>query len=324
MSAGGPPLRSVVLHLEPCGALSLPPATGRLVHGAFFDILGERHPDLADALHPNGQGGVAEADAWRAAGSPTAPGTETVRWPPFTLSPLGVPAEPLHDGWTTLRITSLDGRLSDWLGGLEAGDLDAIRVGRIAPVEFRLRAIAKDPEQDPWAGASFWEELVASWGMQPGVSPLVRLDFETPTTFRKSSRSRRWNELFPTPQEVFTPLLEKWHAFAPADLRFPVDVDLDGVIMTSRYELESCYVTGGFPAKGFRGWCEYEINRAVDEITARAIHVLTGFAFFAGIGSMPTMGMGQAWPSHPQPRRPAARRFGRRRKRGTPTPPQPS
>ncbi len=271
-------------------------------------MLGEHRPDLAAELHPNDEGPT----PWDSPTLlPTRDGIEDTarlllppqprpqRWQPFTLSPLGTPVQPRAHGSTTLRITSVHHGLSDWLGGLEAEDFGSIRLGRVDPVDLRVLTILKDAEQDPWAGASSWQDLVARWTTPRRVSSLVRLDFLTPTTFRKASGHRRWNVVFPTPEEVLGSLAEKWEAFAPLRLRFASNVDLEGAVMASRYQLESCYLTdGGFPAKGFHGRCEYRTAKDADDVTTRVVHVLIDFAFYAGIGSMTTMGMGQVWPSH--------------------------
>jgi CRISPR-associated endoribonuclease Cas6 len=271
LTAGDPPtLRSVVVFLEPGGPLRVPADSGPLVHRWFFRML-VRYPDgsgdLAGTLH------------------------ERAVFKPFTLSPLvRLPrdaAPTALDPCPALRVTSVDPRLSRWLGHLEAEQLDTVRVG---PSWLRAVAVATDATVSTWADAVTFEALARRWQEAGSVPDRVTLHFVSPTAFRQDGH----NVIFPLEAEVFRSLARKWRQFAPPGLALPPALEEPGLIHASRYELQSVYrADGEFPQKAFQGWCEYVIDRRAEQAVACGVQMLADFAFYAGVGSMTTMGMGQ-------------------------------
>lgn len=298
MSETAHPLRSVVFILQPERLETGPGVTGPMVHAALFrGLLGRFRPDLATQLHP-GKGMPSEA---RASGPPS-DGMRSRELQPFTLSTC----------WNTggllrLRMTSLSAPLSEWLA-----DLDLETVGRltIGDTPFRAVAILSDATQDPWAGSTSWAALALRWKAQRRFPPGFRLDFASPTTFRKASGERRWNVLFPAEEEVLRSLADKWRRFAPPALRLPSGIEASGLVMAARYRLRSEYLSHWpYPQKAFLGWCEYRVDHRAPSAVVRAIHMLIEFAFYAGVGAMTTMGLGQV---RPRPWPPAPRHAYRR------------
>jgi CRISPR-associated endoribonuclease Cas6 len=119
-------------------------------------------------------------------------------------------------------------------------------------------------------------------------SKKIKLKFHSTTTFRDNDR----HIIFPQEKYLFNSLLSKWKEFGGEKL--VVDsVDFSKIII-SRYELESVMEEfKNYTIKGFRGYCEYELDNNLSLDKIRDINLLADFSFYSGVGYKTTMGLGQ-------------------------------
>jgi CRISPR-associated endoribonuclease Cas6 len=132
--------------------------------------------------------------------------------------------------------------------------------------------------------------------MEGGALPgRVRLGFASPTAFD----SGKGNILFPEPSLVFRSLWEKWNAHAPWEIGGDILTELVGAARVEAHRLHTQPVKLKLDGKlrffkGFVGWCEFSTGPKASPEVQRVLHLLADFAFYAGVGSKTTMGMGQA------------------------------
>jgi CRISPR-associated endoribonuclease Cas6 len=110
------------------------------------------------------------------------------------------------------------------------------------------------------------------------------LDFVSPTCFRSQGISL----LFPSPDLLFSSIMERWNTFTPIPLDFKI------LPFVSRYKLSTRLVQ--FPKyrmTGFIGTVEYSFPKAADSATRQGICTLAQYAGFTGIGYKTAMGMGE-------------------------------
>lgn len=121
-------------------------------------------------------------------------------------------------------------------------------------------------------------------------TPLITLEFVTPTSFRKNEMQ----VVLPQPELVFTSLLKRWNAFS--ELKIPEEhAAYLPSIKVSSYDLHTQLVHfSRYKIIGFKGRVEYELPEDVSEAFLREVNALADFAFYAGIGAKTAMGMGQA------------------------------
>lgn len=116
----------------------------------------------------------------------------------------------------------------------------------------------------------------------------IKLKFHSTTTFRVNKR----HIIFPQAKYLFNSLLSKWKEFT--DIKLEVTSKDFARINISRYELESAMEQfKGYPMKGFRGFCEYELGYDLSDENVKDINLLADFAFYGGVGYKTTMGLGQ-------------------------------
>lgn len=113
---------------------------------------------------------------------------------------------------------------------------------------------------------------------------VIELEFLSPTSFKQTQIIQP----FPLPELVFSSLLRRWNAFAPAEFQLPL-IEWRG--LTSAYELKTwaMKMKGGAEI-GAKGWVRYEFS---DSEQAKIATSLAHFAGFAGVGRKTAMGMGQ-------------------------------
>ena len=140
-------LVSLVLFLEPQGAVEMPADLGRAVHAWFLGRVREDNPPLAERLH--------EGHALR----------------PFTLSPL----RGARRGLRWLRITALEPGLAEWL--LRTTWPGEIELG---PVSFRVQGVTSEPQEHPWAGRATYEALLDRLLGAEEPEARVELEFASP------------------------------------------------------------------------------------------------------------------------------------------------
>jgi len=251
-------LLSAVIELEPRTDVSLPPYTGRMVHGWFLDWVGSVDPQRATTLH-----------ACRQA-------------KPFTVSSLQ------HNGsviW--LRLTAFEHDLASWLIRHLNTDLpEVIIIGRVA---YRVSAVHAESGQHPWAGWTTYRDLV-DHHLNGRESPdRVTLLFVSPTTFRSGGV----NVPMPLPDLVFGSLADRWAAYSPVSLDEAIRVVTAGQVVVSRYHLQTHAVQlRNSYQVGFTGSCEFTIL-AKNPYWRQVYALLADFAFYSGVGYKTTQGLGQ-------------------------------
>lgn len=249
-------LVSLVLFLEPQGAVEMPADLGRAVHAWFLGRVREDNPPLAERLH--------EGHALR----------------PFTLSPL----RGARRGLRWLRITALEPGLAEWL--LRTTWPGEIELG---PVSFRVQGVTSEPQEHPWAGRTTYEALLDRLLGAEEPEARVELEFASPTTFR----SRGHHLPLPLPHLVFGSYWEKWNAFAPLRLPEAVLSYVEEQVVVARYRLCTRLVAFGEARfVGFVGSCRFLALRR-DPRWLRVVQLLADFAFYAGTGHRTTVGLGQ-------------------------------
>lgn len=110
----------------------------------------------------------------------------------------------------------------------------------------------------------------------------------TPLSFRQNGIQ----QTFPTPELVFSSLLQTWNAFS--DIKIPEEIkDRFRSIVVSRYNLHSeLWHFSKYKIFGCRGRVEYTFKDDFSESELRILNALSRFATYSGIGYKRTMGMG--------------------------------
>ena len=265
-------LTSLVLTLRPLESGSKPANLGRAVHAFLLRWVQAADPALAATLH--------DADPPR----------------PFTCSNLvggrrrggSLRLEPEQDYW--LRLTSLSAELSALLREtLLDHPPDTLELDG-AP--FRVLGATTDPARHPWAGSASYQDLAAAH-LLAGSTPSSRLglSFATPTTFRSGGM----NVPLPLPERVFGSLLDRWQAFAPVAVNPELRRFAAEQVAVARYRLRTRVLPfkPGAMQVGFTGECHY-VALHHDRYWLSVLHLLAGYAFYAGVGYQTAAGMGQA------------------------------
>ncbi len=262
-------LLSLVIRLQALedGALSF--ASGRAVHGLWFNLWQKVNPELAAQLHAGD--GV----------------------PPFTLSPLmGLPRprqghtqiEKDHPAW--FRLVTLTESLStalieSWLPALP-GELE------LAGVRWGVEGHTADPEEHPWAGQVRYSELASRQLFGKNTPKAWRLRFATPAAFHGAAGHLP----FPLPDSLVRSWLRRWNAFAPIALPDDLPALVRAGVVVSAYHLKTVPVRHGKRLiVGCAGWSKlYAVN--LHPAMRAALNVLAHYAFYCGSGAKTTQGMG--------------------------------
>ncbi|MGQ9609685.1 MAG: CRISPR-associated endoribonuclease Cas6 [bacterium] len=118
------------------------------------------------------------------------------------------------------------------------------------------------------------------------------LRFISPTSFKAG----RGNLPFPLPYSIYQGLLRKWNQFAPADLKMDEDIlqIVANQVFPSCHSIHTTLVEQrNAKLIGFVGNCTFEILGDLSEEKLHQLTVLTGYAYYAGVGMKTTQGMGQ-------------------------------
>jgi CRISPR-associated endoribonuclease Cas6 len=269
------PLHALVVNLIATNDGRIPLTQGALAHAAFFDLVRVADPDLADRLHESG-------------------GRQ-----PFTLSPLrDLPAGPVEGGYrlragnrAALRLTLLDPDL--FLAFLDrllaAGPGLRLRIG---DVTFAVESALGTPGSHPWASYTTAGELRRAAGREPRI----RMSFASPTAINLGGlgAAKQRMVLIPIPQYVFAALRGAWNRLTGDEI--PIEFEewvADCVFVrevrnwqTAVYQLKRGTYPGGY------GDVVFEALDPAPTLV-RMLNILADFAFYSGVGSKTTMGMGQ-------------------------------
>ncbi len=269
-------LNALVVHLVAVDEGRVPLTQGALAHAAFLDLLRVADPGLAGQLHDQ----------------------RTRK--PFTLSPLqGLPGPTNGSGYwlrpgahAALRLTLLDPLLfRAFLARLLQGGPD-LRL-RLGDVTFAVEGAVGTPGSDPWAGYATAGGLRSA----AGAAPQVRMQFASPTAINWSAQGAadRRMILIPWPQAVFAALRGAWTAHTGDEIPPEFEKWVEGFVVVRevlRWQTGVFRLKNGAPAPGGFGEVVFE---ALDGPTehVQTLNLLADFAFYSGVGSKTTMGMGQ-------------------------------
>lgn len=280
-----PDLYALVIKLVAERDSSLRATQGHLTHAAFLAILNHVDPALAQTLH---------ADHGRK---------------PFTLSPLsgfGAPVEGQlkvragQEGW--LRVTLLDPTLFHTFIAyfLHSANHPLITLEK---TRFHITEILNAPGSHPLCGVASLDDLARRWQALPTpITPYTRisLTFTSPTAFRLSGRGRRAMHVLPDPYFVFGELAGNWDRLTGQTTQAAVRSYAAENVVVARHRLEThmYHYTRSFQV-GFTGHATFHILDEEDPPLIAHLNRLADLAFFTGVGSKTTMGMGQVRRSPP-------------------------
>jgi CRISPR-associated endoribonuclease Cas6 len=159
---------------------------------------------------------------------------------------------------------------------------------------FTLEALDAGDGGNPWAGQTDYQTLAARYLLPSNGGPrrTWSLHLASPTAFQSQGVTRP----LPDPALVFGSLVRTWNAFAPVALPDEgVRRYAENVVVISRFDLRSAlgWERGRAMRIGATGKVSYRaLNR--DRYWLASLSLLADFARYAGVGTLTTMGMGQA------------------------------
>lgn len=248
-----------------------PRSCGRALHASFLKLLGTLDAPLAERLHSGG--GVRSF---------------TVSLVPHSHA--GKETGSSFSGDCFLRATSLDHSLSRSL--LETDAWSGKNV-HIRSADLLVTGVLATPSESWLSGSHTFGELTnngIATARDERSALLVKLRFLTATSFRLAD-SRLMMPL-PVPRLVFQSLEQKWNAAASNGIWIDWP-EFERCVSVARYHTRTeIFDMGRYRQVGFVGDVDYIIDRHVSRETLEAIHILAGFARYAGVGAKTTMGMG--------------------------------
>ena len=263
-------LASLAVVLQPLEPIqSIPEGIGYAVRGWFYEVLGQTAPEVAQKLHQ----------------------TQAVK--PFTLSPLLGPGRRrkgmlhLKPRPYTLRITALTGEVYRAIFKALFEQMAKEEIVRVGTARFQMVQLKFGGTGERYATQSDYADL---W-QQPRRREYA-FRFVTPTSFRTG----QFYQPLPIPRNVYESLWQKWNAFAPTELVISEEflVTIASHLFLAMHRIRTCTIHGPrYKALGFVGNCRFEVLGKVPEEHLRALTALSEFAFYAGVGSQTTEGMGQ-------------------------------
>lgn len=276
-----PDLYALVIRLAATRDSRLRATQGHLAHAAFLNMVRQVDAPLAERLHEGG-------------------GRK-----PFTVSALEgfgrghdgrLFVEAGREGW--LRVTLLDPRLfAPFLRFfLERGPGVCLRLEQ---TEFHVSEVLSTPASHPLAGYASLTDLREHWDATPLTSAhnAIALDFRAPTAFslRGGPGAGRRVHVLPDPPLVFGELAGSWDRLTGDDTQAAVREFAAFDVVVSRYELATHMgdYGGGRLQVGFAGRVAFDILNSAHPDLTRHFNRLADLAFFTGLGSRTTMGMGQ-------------------------------
>ena len=262
-------LLAAVVSLEALEKGVIRRATGRDVHGLWFDQWGRSAPAVADRLH---------------AGS-------SLR--PFTLSPLmGLPhprrGEVLVEEGATawFRVTTLEAALSarleaDWLPRLPA----EVSLGGL---RWRVVGAATRGDSHPWAGRVGAQQLAEEHLLNRAPPVRWQVTLAAPTAFHGAEG----HIPFPLPNLLVGSWLRRWQAFGPVQLPVETVAWAWQRLAVSAYRLKTRPVRDRHrTAIGCVGRLTLRALRMKPGERA-VVDLLSAYAFWCGSGHHTTQGMG--------------------------------
>ncbi len=254
-------LLAAVIHLAPDPPL--PVWSGRAGQSWLLNAVRRLDPALADWLHAG----------------------QNRR--PYTIS---VPRGGADARW--MRITSLSADLSTLLRDRLLPELQSVAlVNNVFPVTTIQIA------DHPWAGSSDFETLARS--AFAGAPDRFGFEFATPTAFHHEGLSVP----LPVPTLLYGSLIQAWNSYSPVPLPLEMGGFVTRHVGIARHRMVTHMVQFGSSERhvGFTG--SVTLMLTPQEKTSlspdsyrqhlQVLHLLTLFAFYAGVGIRTTVGMGQ-------------------------------
>lgn len=262
---------AVTFELEVERGGSVPGFAGRLLHAAFFYLVQEYSPELADSLHNE----------------------ENVK--PFAVSPLKentAPYKMIYEK-TPRRVeagTHFLWRVSAWRTDIVEFLLNipmcmALRIGQL---DCRIVHAYVDGRHD--SGLMRISDLMAASFTRPFTRE-ISFHFHSPVSFRRD----RYDYPAADGRLIFASLADKWQQAAlPADIDRASISELAEQIYPTDWQgrTQRVYFGKNYGLCGFVGDYSYSL-RAIDTDSASVLTLLAQFANIAGTGRMTGQGFGQ-------------------------------
>jgi CRISPR-associated endoribonuclease Cas6 len=267
-------LASIIFPLTASEHTTVPLHTGRILHASFLRWLERDHPELVAQLH--------DANHPR----------------PYTVSNLQGQLAPqgnrlkLEKGQTAwFRLTAMEEYFLQCVR-------DSIAKQKNGPQPDDRRLVPGMPlltrDEHPWAAQTSFAQLAQTLEHEAAEHPLMHsltLRFHSPTCFIENKQALP----LPVPRYVFGYLLNKWQLAAPFALPMDDVQHFVESIHLSHAQIETEQVDlQKYQRTGFTGEARFALHPSLPHNYRAALHLLAKFAFFSGVGSHTTMGMGQA------------------------------
>ena len=275
------PLASLVITVAPEKAVTTPGHLGRAVYRFWLDYIATHSPKIAEQLH------------------------EQTQYKPFTCSTL-VGGErkdrnsrlylPEKPAW--FRLTALTPSLVEILEEMVEQPPTHISLDN---TPFAVQNVTFNSDVHPWAGRTTYQDLFSRFLGPSSKHPhRIGIEFASATGFRFSPSPNKSSRTWPVPMPnwVFGNLLRHWQSYSPdkfldshnkAFFEF-----VNNSLVLTRYKLETRAIPfkDNIPHMGCVGEAHYILIEQ-DRYWQGTLHLLTAFAFYAGIGYQTTIGMGQ-------------------------------
>lgn len=271
-------LYALVIRLTARNSGILSGTQGQLAHAAFHKLLDEVDPALAQAIHDyNGR-------------------------KPFTLSQLQqfgkhrkgkLAIKKGQQGF--LRVTLLDSTLFQTVIGYFLQNAQRAMI-RLNAIEFAVGEVISTPQSHPLAGYASRQQLFEDWQAQPITLAHQKIDlhFASPTYFSLRSRPYRAFHLLPSADFVFGQLAAVWDAMTGQETADAIRGYVNEWMVVTKHNIRTtAYQIRNNPQIGFEGNVQYKIMDKQHLDFIRHLNLLADLAFFTGVGSKTTHGMGQ-------------------------------
>jgi CRISPR-associated endoribonuclease Cas6 len=275
-----PDLYALIIRLSAVHPGRLRATQGHLAHAAFLDMLRQVDAELAQSLHDwNGR-------------------------KPFTLSPLHGFGQPQgghitvgigQEGW--LRLTILEPAVfQTFIRYVLHGD-GRLTV-RLDNLSFQVSEILGTIGSHPLAGATSLAALHQQWetaDLQPAHRHIT-LRFDSPTAFSRKNLAHRHMVVLPDPVLVFGQLATYWDDLTGSETAEAVRHCAAESVVVARHQIATrMYAYRQSKHVGFTGRVTFELLDRDNLELIRHLNRLTDLAFYTGVGSKTTMGMGQVY-----------------------------
>lgn len=278
MTDPSPTLYALIIRLTAAHTGHLRATQGHLAHAAFLHILQQVDPALSAALH--------EADGRK----------------PFTISPLEgygrghkgqIPIKAGQEGW--LRVTLLDPVLFHTFIHyfLQSNRPPTIQLDSFT---FHVSEILSTPTSHKLAGYDSLHDLYERWetAETAAITQPISLHFRTPTGFSRRSSHFRHMHILPDPYFVFGELAGYWDQLTGGNDQDSLRDFAHHCVVVARHNIAShVYQYRHSKHLGFVGHVTYHIMDTSDPSLLRHLQRLADLAFYTGVGSKTTQGMGQ-------------------------------